>query len=589
MIRCTIVETTSQDGQAASRVARAIVSETLSLGRGAACRIYLPDPRVRLEHATIQRAEDGYLYIQGTGGAVQVDGDPQDLIRLATGQAILIGPFEFVVAEIAHGPGCPQVLLTLNFTHKPVEQVRADAAQSAGGLRRSLLSLRTLSWSAALLCMLFLVALPVWQAYQPKERNTAAEMTGLDVFWNPGQLSSAHKTIGNQCKNCHTQPFQRVKDTACVACHKDAGPHIAGHADLQAQTFSSQRCATCHREHQGDDGMKKVDAISCESCHANVKAYAPSSKLQNVGDFGHEHPEFRLSMRVGPQPLAVASVERTPGLKESSGLKFPHDVHLAPKGIKSPNGPASTGGRVVLECSNCHQIDSAGVRYQPIRMDRDCGACHRLGVDAQNPTRQVPHAPPQAVVAALRDQFAALALEQNPSQVVTVNSLLQGPQIQAAVASNTPAARWVNDRTQAAAKDMFENPKGTCQTCHTIARMAETTPETAGAPWKVQPVLSTEHWLPKAGFSHAQHANASCVSCHAATNSKSSADILIPAIKTCRNCHTGTNTRDSNITRPDKVVSQCYSCHRFHSPVVHASFAADKARVARAEKTGAQP
>ena len=99
MIRCTIVETTEQLGETASRIARATVSETLTMGRAAACKIYLPDPRVRLEHANIHRAEDGYVYLTGLGGSVQVDGESQDLIRLAPGQVIAIGPFEFAVVD----------------------------------------------------------------------------------------------------------------------------------------------------------------------------------------------------------------------------------------------------------------------------------------------------------------------------------------------------------------------------------------------------------------------------------------------------------------------------------------------------------
>ncbi len=589
MIRCTIVETTAQGGETASRVARATVSETLTLGRAAACKIYLPDPRVRLEHASIHRAEDGYLYLQGVGGAVQVDREPQDLIRLIPGQVILIGPFEFLVSDVAHGPDCPEPLLTLAFTHRPVEQTRADTARSQGGFRRSLIGLRNLSWFAALLCIVFLLVLPIWQAYQPMELLAdGPPPTKLDVLWNPGPLSSAHKNIGNQCQNCHTKPFQRVRDYACVSCHQASGPHIAGHAALQAQVFAGQRCASCHKEHQGDDGMKKIDAMGCDNCHSNVKAFAPKTTLPNVGDFGKEHPDFRLTMAVGPPPAVPQRFEQNPALQETSGLKFPHDIHLSIKGIRSPNGPTKTGGRVVLDCRSCHQLDSAKVRYQPIRMEQACGSCHQLGIDAQNPNRQVPHAQPQVVVKALRDSFSAMVLEKNPSQVVTVNSLLQGPQIAAAAPLSSSAARWVNDKTLAAATDMFENPKGTCKTCHSIERVAGNGADSA-PDWKVQPILSNDHWLPKSKFSHVQHTSAACSSCHAAKQSKASTDILIPPIATCRNCHVGTSSRNLNVTLPDKVISQCSSCHDFHSPVVHASFAADKTRSMRAAHPASAP
>ena len=586
MIRCTIVETTERAGETASRIARATVSETLTIGRAAACKVYLPDPRVRLEHANIHRAEDGYVYLAGLGGAVDVDGEPQELIRLTPGQVIAIGPFEFAVASLVHGPDCQQVLLTLNFTHRPVEQALAYTPLSQGGIRSSLIGMRGLSWMAALLCVVFLLVLPIWQAYQPMDLVSEGHAASLDVMWNPGPLSSAHQPFGNQCKNCHTKPFQRVRDYACVSCHQNSGPHIAGHANLQKQAFSGQRCATCHREHEGEDSMKKVDAVSCENCHSQVKKFAPDTTLPNVGDFGKEHPDFRLTMKVGVPPAVPQRVEHSPSLKEASGLKFPHDLHLSPKGIRSPNGPVAAGGRTVLECRSCHQLDSAQVRYQPVRMDQACAGCHKLGVDAQNPNRQVPHAQPQAVVHALRDSFSALALEKSPSQVVTVNSLLQGPQIAGPTSLTTTTARWVNDKTQAAAKDMFENPKGTCLTCHTIDRSTDND----GTPnWTVQPVLSNDHWLPQSKFSHAQHANASCGSCHAASQSKASSDVLIPGIATCRTCHIGTAMRDLKFTPPDKVVSQCNSCHGFHSPIPHASFTQTNARMTGHTSAGATP
>lgn len=588
MIRCTIVETTAQGDETASRVARATVSETLTLGRAAACKIYLPAPQVRLEHASIRRSEDGYLLLEGTGGAVLVDGQLQDLVRLAQGQVILIGPFEFVVSELTHGPGIPQPLLKLQFNHRPVPAV-PDSRGSQGGFRRSLISLRSLSWLAAVLCAVALLLLPLWDAYSPPELVIEGPAPiKMDAMWNPGPISSAHKNIGNQCQNCHTKPFQRVRDLACLSCHKASGPHIPAHAALQAKVFEGQRCASCHREHQGEDSMKKVDAVGCEHCHSNIKAFAPGTALPNVGDFGTEHPDFRLTMKVSAAPDVLQRVAHTPALKETSGLKFPHDAHLSILGIRSPTGPANASGRVVLQCNSCHQLDSAKVRFQPVRMEQACIRCHQLGLDAQSPGRQVPHGQPQAVITALRDSFSALALEKFPSQVVTVNSLLQGPQIAPATPLTSAAARWVQDKTLAAATDMFENPKGTCQTCHTVERLA--TRGADGMPgWTVQPVLNNDHWLPMSKFSHAPHANAPCSACHAAAQSRTSADILIPPITTCRTCHTGTHMRHLNTALPDKVISQCNSCHGFHSPVVHASFSAAKMRVAVPTQAASAP
>ena len=95
MIRCKLVETIHPDDtQVGARVGRAVSGETLSLGRAAACKIYLPDPRVRLEHALIRRAEDGYLYLEASG-PVAINQKTQTSARLAVGQKISIGPYDF--------------------------------------------------------------------------------------------------------------------------------------------------------------------------------------------------------------------------------------------------------------------------------------------------------------------------------------------------------------------------------------------------------------------------------------------------------------------------------------------------------------
>ena len=589
MIRCTIVEATVKDGEVVSKVSRAIVADSLTLGRAAACKIYLPAPQVRLEHARIRRAENGYLMLEGVGGTVQVDGQALDTVRLALSQAIVIGPFEFEVSHLNHGPECDQPLLKLQFVHKPINQNKSEPASAKGSLHRSFLGLRSVSWLVALLLGLALLALPLWQAYQPMQ--SVLNETGAikaDAIWNPGPISSAHTNIGNQCQNCHAKPFERVADKSCVACHKSTGPHIPAHKDLQNAVFAGERCATCHKEHQGEDSMKKVDAVGCETCHANVKAVAPTSNLPNVGDFAKDHPDFRLTMKVNNTADGLQRFTHSPSLKENSGLKFPHDIHLSKRGVRSPNAPKGSGTRVILQCDSCHELDSAKVRFKPVRMEQACISCHQLGIDAQNATRQVPHDKPAVVVQALRDRFSALALEKNPSQVVTVNTLLQGPQVTAAPSVSSTTTRWVQDKTAAAAIDMFENPKGTCLTCHAIERFSSEGVD--GLPrWEVQPVLSNAHWLPKSKFSHLQHANADCSSCHAASLSKASSDILIPAIATCRDCHIGTQRQALNVAMPDKVVSQCSSCHDFHSPVVHVSFKGAKSHPAMPGKQASAP
>lgn len=577
MIRCKLVEYVNPDAtQTGARVDRAVSGDTLVLGRAAASKIYLPDPRVRMEHARIRCAEDGALYLDALA-PVQLNGRPENTVRLAVGQQITVGPYEFIVEQVEGGADQVAARLTLSFALRPQaeEGVRPIAPD---GIVQGWLTRRRLAWVLSLAVLLFCAAIPVWRAYDlqsaPRVADAAVHqgpmaqlrvlvgtyLPRLDNFWNPGTIASAHQGFAAECSTCHEKPFERVADTSCTSCHQRTGDHVREPA-LAHAAFEGQRCATCHKEHQGTRGMRMVDAISCEQCHGNLQAHAPQSKLANVSDFERDHPPFRLSMRTGADPGQVQRIVQTAQLRNETGLKFPHDQHLSLAGIQSPQGPASTNGRVVMECADCHRLDTSGVRYEPIRMARDCQGCHRLSVDPQAPERQVPHAEPAVVATAVREIFASLAVDRVPARVVTVNSLLQRPGAEPAATAVLPAGRFVQDRSRSTLAAMFEQPNGVCLTCHEVRKDGATSGPGAKAdvPWRILPVVMTAHWLPQSRFSHAQHGNTDCASCHQAETSKQSAQVLIPSVQVCQSCHTGAR-RDE-----EKVVSRCDSCHTFHT------------------------
>jgi hypothetical protein len=621
MIRCKLVETIHPDDtQVGARVGRAVSGEMLSLGRAAACKIFLPDPRIRLEHATIRRAEDGALYLEATG-PVAIDQRAQTSVRLAVGQKISIGPYDFIVEEVEDGPDKPDPRLTLSFSLRAPVAGAADAAKAGVkvGVVQGWLSRRALSWVLSLVVLVLCGAWPVWHAFQPVAplsvpANTtaavaaqlraghAAQMpaTGtmpapstdagrmeaqlkhwvaghgqrLDTFWNPGAISSAHQGFAQDCRSCHDKPFERVTDASCTACHTQVGDHVSD-PTIAHNTLTGQRCATCHKEHQGQAGMRTTDTVGCATCHGNIRAFTPLTAQGNVSDFATEHPAFRLSIRQRDAAHTVQRVRQTPELRNETGLVFPHDIHLADKGIKSPTGPAATGGRVVLECASCHALDAAGVRFEPVTMAKNCQSCHRLSVDPQAPEREVPHARPEVVEVAVREIYASLAVDRYPVSLTTVNSLLQRPTGRAPASQSTAAGRWVEQNSKRTFQQMFAKTNGVCTTCHAV--VPEKASDKAPVQWRVPAIVETSHWLPQSTFSHAQHKNAACVSCHSAKTSKMASEILIPDIQSCRTCHAG--------AEPDKekVVSQCDSCHGFHPRKEHPAFQQ------AALKTGAKP
>ncbi len=578
MIRCKLIEHAQAGAsQSTTSVGRAVSGEVLSIGRAASCKVYLPNPSVRLDHATIYRGEDGGLFLSANG-PVLLERTVQTKIRLALGQTISIGPYNFHIDQLDDAVGLATAQVTMTYSNsQSTAQAGVDLADMARRADKAgWITRRRLVWLMVLM-MLVGVAIPLWSVYSKSHQGPVTNKQGVahralastskfDVFWNPGQISSAHQNFANDCKACHTTAFERVTDAACQACHSTVGAHIADKG-LDAAVFAGQRCASCHKDHQGANGMHTIDAVGCVECHSNIRKYAEKSALESISDFAKGHPEFRLSVMqadaAGGKPH-VQRMTQTASLKNPTGLKFPHDIHMARAGIKSPQGLAANKGRVVLECDSCHALDAAGVRYEPVQMDKHCQGCHRLSVDPQAPERQVPHGKPAEVAQAVRDIYASLAVERFPAELVTVNSLLQRPAGQTAQARSGSALRWVQDQSQATLVAMFEKPQGTCATCHTVQVQAGVDGKSAG--WEIGALTFTQHWLPKSNFSHAQHKTAACADCHSAQRSKDSADILIPAIASCRQCHAG------NRPDHDKVVSTCESCHGFHMPVEHPIF-----------------
>ena len=74
----------------------------------------------------------------------------------------------------------------------------------------------------------------------------------------------------------------------------------------------------------------------------------------------------------------------------------------------------------------------------------------------------------------------------------------------------------------------------------------------------VLPVTQPAGYMANGWFDHADHKKEKCATCHAATQSNSASDLLLPDIKTCRTCHLG-----EDAAKP-KVASSCAMCHSYH-------------------------
>lgn len=400
----------------------------------------------------------------------------------------------------------------------------------------------------------------------PAYQSPAPTVLALDAVWNPGPLADAHQPWANDCKVCHSTPFAQVQDKDCKTCHSEIGDHVKSVAGT-VHGVNDLRCASCHRDHEGQFALaaqnRNFTAGECAACHRDIKQADPGTKLENVADFADKHPEFMLDI-AGPAPesaLTKVRMESGKVLTEPTGLKFPHDVHLAAKGIDSPRG------LVRMECSNCHLLKPDGLHFEPTTMKEHCASCHTLKLEPEMSNREVPHGSVPAVLTALREFYSFIVERggiQPSAEPLTRSIGISRP----GGGAPLPARSFVNvpgnakARAEAAARELFE--KRSCVICHEVTPTTE--PGMPGTPgqdlpqWKITPIQHKHPWMTQSVFNHATHSTEACTDCHKADTSRKATDVLMPGIGVCRDCHAGSKPA------ANKITSDCGLCHGFHQP-----------------------
>jgi predicted CXXCH cytochrome family protein len=564
--------TRNKQGQIA-RSEETIEADAILIGRGADAKLHLPDPRVALQHATFRKAQSGKVSIDTDGATIVIDGAFTTASVLRPGQRIQLGPYTMEVLAASEDVDFEKTIVlaagqnqdydlavTLELTEPLPEQTETKAADYKTSLNQTWLSKRGFSWVFFIVLALGFLGWPVYHAMMPKAAKSAELQPKLpaitpDGAWDPGPLDSGHASFGRDCTQCHKTPFVQVKNEDCESCHKTVGWHFPMETDaakkIHTAVFSADesegRCAACHRDHKGPNALKRQDSPMCTDCHGALKTKHPEVGIPNVANLKTDHPPFKLSMlvpgKVGKDAIVRVSQSDKAKLVEKSNLKFPHDVHLAPKGVRGPNG------KQVMECKNCHAPDETGIRFKPTTMKEHCQDCHSLEFEPKATTRQVPHGNIADVVATVNEFYAQSALFGRPiDQLDRVNERPGNhPNV-----GPTKNIQWVNQKAQTIVTEMME--KRACFACHEISRVGTGEEQT----WQVAPIAITQHWLPKSRFPHNQHDTFECSKCHDVAKSKTSADVAIPDLANCQSCHSG------NAREIDKAPGTCATCHGFH-------------------------
>lgn len=534
-----------------------VQTQRLTIGRANDQHVQIIDPLVEPNHAIIRQCRDNQLEIRALASSkIQINGELITIHRLKHGDSVQIG----------------SAVITLNppdFDHTVIVTIEEAGGANAVNLetqhkttlRETCLSKHYLSWILAVIVMLLFFIIPVSGLFSASGNQLLRENNLLpdDTLWLTGPLHQSHQFIGKDCNSCHTAPFKMVQNRQCLECHADIQHHVDATSN-DTMHFHTNRCASCHREHNEPSILIQRDQRFCVDCHRDLKELNSDTELSDVSDFGDDHPEFSLTLLKpafdGQQMRWTATrihPDLTTSFQEESSLQFSHKQHLDDQGIRSPKGD------MILVCMDCHRPNSSGRQMLPIKMETHCSHCHVLDLDEDDTGRQIPHGDLKALFETLEEYFSRQYLEpfeydisENPGEQRRrpgfENRMLSTEQRKAAL-------NWAHKQSIQAAQDLIEDRS--CISCHQILRIPG---KSDFDQWYVKPVTLTKKWMPLAQFDHASHTSEECTGCHKdAEESENSSDILMPKIQTCRECHDGKNENG-------KLSSDCLMCHRFHLP-----------------------
>lgn len=535
MVSCLLVQVArNKKGLQASNEIR-IAGETIDIGRGTACQIHLSDPRVSLLHATLKRSDDGTLRIESAHGAlISINGFVEQTGMLSLGTQVRIAPYLLTV-----GPATADADITLSIDMAEVPAGAAEAPQVAPVTLAALgISKRRIGlWLAALILLAFLI-LPLLPRLSS---GSDAWQAGLPIMLtkslSPGPLSNGHGMLGPKCSSCHERAFQAVTDSTCRKCHERTAMHLLADPAHENVLYDI-RCADCHPAHQGKRDAMRGGVPQCIACHNKQ-----GKSIADVTDFGIAHPEFQLTVPAGNEFVRFRPGEKDMP-QEKSGLKFSHKAHLVKTGISTPEGDT------VLTCRSCHKLESSGIHFAPMEMEKTCqqSRCHKLRL-SEPVFGVVSHGSEREAMSRVRNFYTNWLAD------APVNIKECGPAEKAGniIRRTLDCADMLARKHAASSLFRERGEKLQCPLCHQIVET-----ESKEVPWKVVSPRINRDWQPSAIFTHAKHHSMSCADCHDKVNSQSSEDISLPRIEKCRECHAGF------VGDAVKIKSNCESCHRFH-------------------------
>ena len=536
---------------------RSVESDRLSIGRATTNDVVVADLAVEQHHVSVSTGDRGQLSIEAIGNRdFTLDGHRQTSVTLdpARGGALTLGLYTLTFGREPDG----KTLVTV--TQEEREFGNRDAIRGFD-LASAMPSKRAAAWIGVLVILGAFLVVPIWSSLAREDKQAGADgidQVAWDSSWSTGKLSLAHHSLENNCEACHVEPFVSVRDETCLSCHEDIGDHAdrprlatsrgpmgTGEALLWqvAETFGKEgpeACTTCHTEHEGAGRMEPAAEQFCSSCHEDMDARLTDTALGNAHDFGTAHPELQALVHTALGDDGRSRVMLDGKAREQNGLRFPHAMHLsATNGVARMADTLPAYGEALV-CSDCHLPTDDRNGFLPVEMESSCESCHSLVYDKVGSTfRSLRHGD----VAQMRADL--MAMDRAPRRPVTQGLRRPG--------EFKRGGRYFQDfgrpaRNYTAVAQALSD-QGVCGECHI--------PSGDGG---VMPVFQHSDYFLNARFDHEAHEQEDCTTCHAADQSDSATDLLMPTLASCRECHSGAEAAQA------EVPSTCAMCHSYHPP-----------------------
>jgi DnaJ-class molecular chaperone len=510
--------------------------EEVLIGRGGSSHLIVSGARVSLVHAKISH-EAGRFSISDLNSlsGVRVNNARVGHAILSDGDVIQLGDLSFL-AEIVGD------LITLTLRSIDEERV-SDAERIARKARKLVIDsylppMRVLSVISAVLVLVGCFVSPIL-------RST---FNG----WSSGPISNAHKMVERDCQQCHMTPFEQVQDRECQNCHTMSDHAKGQHDFVKSHGNLEMRCAQCHMEHNGDEGIILKDPRQCVSCHGGMSALSKEATILDVPHLS-SHPNFRITVKDQSGGVTRVNVDDAQRATDTTPIKLNHAVHLK-EGLRGVTGP------VTLQCNACHQLSADKRGMVPISFDRHCRDCHSLGFDERLPDRQVPHGDAELVYPTLFAEYAKLLLldegKGSGRSADGTRSMPEGTELPSSDKVVSRDAQFVQAEARHAEEDLFTRTG--CFLCHTYNEKPLSEQKVDQSHFAITKPHIPNVWMTKARFDHGAHEAVSCESCHNKTRqSTETKDLLLPQVEVCRECHMQDATAGF-------VESSCASCHVYH-------------------------